>query len=436
MMLIKNASVVGPEKVDLHDVRIEDDIIAELGPALEARDGEKIIDASGKYLLPGFVDVHNHGAMGFDATFGSYESDKDEFNSDPQSFALKLETALGFYQSHGVTKTLLTTMASPTAQILTALGLIDASSSRLPQEIQKTLAGINIEGTFLKMPAYAGAQNPEFFADADLDLFDRLNQASGQRIKMLNVPPEHGATGLELISHARDQGIAVAGGHTGSSFDEFSTAVEKGLSLAVHFFNGPSRSSSKPFGGGGAEEAMLYLDDVSLELILDGYHVSPPYVRDAMARKGFDRIVGITDSMFVNGLSEVDSFRLAGLKGMVSGDQKYLHQPGRQDALFGSVLTMDRGYANLLGWLTHEMTGFWYRQHEALTLDQALVAASKMCSLNPAAQIDLAQNTGSIQVDKSADLILAEVIQTSKEFDLKIDRVFCEGMECTQTSAA
>jgi len=407
--IIRHGLVVGPKIVKNTDLCIEDNIITQVADSIEPAANDEVIDATGKYIIPGFIDVHNHGAMGFDATFGSYQIDLDAFSCEPDLFAENLKSALQFYRSRGVTRTLLTTMASPHENILESLKLIDESLALLPQSLQRICAGINIEGTFLKMPAYAGAQNPDYFADADVDLFDRLNEACGHRIKMVNVPPEQGEKGMELIEHVQRMDIAVAGGHTGSSFDQFTLAVDKGLSLAVHFFNGPSRSSSKPFDGGGAEEAMLYHDKVSLELILDGYHVNPLYVRDAIARKGVDGIVGITDSMFVNGLDDVVQFSLAGLTGQVSGDRKYLHQPGGTETLFGSVLSMDRAYSNLLSWLTTEMTGFWYRKHEAYSLEDALVAASQMCSLNAAHQIGLGAETGSIEVGKAADLLIVDL---------------------------
>ncbi len=107
----------------------------------------------------------------------------------------------------------------------------------------------------------------------------------------LFIPPEHEETGLELTKKLITSAIVVAGGHSGSFADQFYKAIEAGRSLGVHFLNGPSRSSSKGFRDGGAVEAMLRSDAVSLEIIGDGYHVAAADFRDVIKRKGIDKII-------------------------------------------------------------------------------------------------------------------------------------------------
>jgi len=433
--LIQQAEMVLPQGLQTKDLLIEEGKIAEIADKITISPDDLVIDARNKYVLPGFIDIHNHGALGFDCSFGSYQQKEDSFALLEDSFKTGLEEFLKFNLASGTTQILATSLAAPIEGLEQAFRWINEYCEQDSQGLAKQLAGINVEGCFLKDPEFAGAQSPAYFYPPDRKLFEQLQLASRNRILMVNIPPEHGKTGLSFIKELKAKGIAVAGGHTGAYFDEFSRAIDAGLSISVHFFNGPSRSSFKPFQGGGALEAMLTDDRVSLELIVDGYHIAPSYARDAFARKGFDKCMLITDSVFVNGAKGIQTFKLGDLKGSLSENGEYLHQVGRRDALFGSVLRMDKGFSNVLSWLSQEMPGVWYRKHEALTLSDALVATSKMASENPARQLNLFDSspenpgTGSLKEGKWADLLIADITQGEGRKDLHIDRVFLRGEE-------
>ncbi|NND35120.1 MAG: amidohydrolase family protein [Saprospiraceae bacterium] len=423
-ILIRNANLVLAEKIKKGDLLITGGRIKEIGHGIQVEEGCDIIEAEGKYVLPGFIDIHNHGAAGFDFSFGKYDLAHDTFDQGESAFRSGLENALQFYYQHGVTKVLLTTMAAP-------LDILEQAFKQLKEYLEnkypyyQIIGGINLEGTFLKDPVYAGAQNPKFFYEVDVGIIEQLQDASGGLLKIVNVPPEHGEPGLKLIEKLSHDRIIVAGGHTAAYGDEFNAAVDHGLSLSVHFFNGPSRSSSKSFRMGGAEQIMLKSDKVSLELICDGYHVDPAYVRDAIARKEADRIIMITDSMFANGLPHLEKFSLFGLQGAVSSNKKYLQMVNAEDTLFGSVLSSQQGFSNLLNWFTREITGVWHRNHPALSLDQSIILASRLASGNPARLLGIFENneepgTGSLAPGKAADLILADIRQdTDVSFEIK-----------------
>ncbi len=412
-ILIKGGTIVGPQQSYSSDLLIEDGIISALNPAIKADAQTKVIHASGKFVLAGFIDIHNHGSAGFDTSFGKYDQNSEKFDSSESAYKAGLNEALSFYLNMGVTKVLLTTMAAPLKQLNNSFRLIKHFLDENPK-YQPLVHGINLEGTFLKDPAYAGAQNPAFFCEIDAKIIDELQASSDDLLKIVNIPPEHGKKGYDLTHKLTQEGIVVAGGHSAAFGDEYSQAVKAGLNLAVHFLNGPSRSNSKSFRMGGAVEVMLRSDEMFLEIICDGYHVDPSYVRDVIARKGHERVIMITDTMFANGMSDLKRFDLFGIQGAVSENQAYLQVLGSENTLFGSVLKSNVGFANVISWLTQELPGTWHRLHKALTLNDALVQASIMFSSNPAKLLgiyDMAKGqtgTGSIEVGKTADLIVAE----------------------------
>ena len=376
------------------------------------------IDAKGTYILPGFIDIHTHGANGFDASLGNYQVSSNSFDASSEGFQLGIHQALAFYASQGVTRVFPTTLAASLDDLEFAFQQFATYLSQETAPYKELIGGFNLEGTFLKLPEYAGAQNPEFFYPASQETFDLLHTASGERISIVNVPPEHGAIGMELIKYLTDKGITVAGGHTGAEADTFYEAIDAGLRLAVHFFNGPSRSSSKSFHDGGAMEAMLRSDKMSLELIVDGYHVHPAYVRDAIARKELERIILITDSMFATGQSDIHAFSLGGIPGVVSENRSYLQVVDKADTLFGSVLTSVKGVENVLNWLTQDMQGIWYRQHPAYSLEEALVQLSHMASLNPARLLHLQDKTGSLEEGKWADFVMVDIHKKNDRYQI------------------
>ena len=156
----------------------------------------------------------------------------------------------------------------------------------------------------------------------------------GNLIKNVNVVPEHGESALELIEYLTRENVVSGAGHTGATADQYNDAVEKGLRIAIHFLNGPTGSSTKPFGHGGAIQAVLRSSDVFAELIMDGYHVDPIYVREVLQRKGLTRVIAITDSMFVTGMDEIETFIVSGVLGRVSPNRQYLEVVGAENAAF------------------------------------------------------------------------------------------------------
>ncbi len=435
-ILIQQAHVVFPDAVRIADLRIRAGKIEAIDSNLIPEATDTLIPAQGKYLLPGFIDIHNHGARGFDASFGRYLPDTNTFDGSASAYEEGLTEALGFYAKQGVTRVLPTSLAAPVETLLQSFFQLASYATTEGNALRHLIAGINLEGTFIKDPAFAGAQNSDYFYPLDTALFDQLNDASGGRIRIVNLPPEHGTVGCDFTRYLTKKGVVVAGGHSSATADQFDAAIAAGLRLGVHFLNGPSWSSSKPFHGGGAIQSMLRSDEMSLELIVDGYHVAPAYVRDVIARKGAERVIMITDSVFVNECPEIEQFSLSGIPGEVSENGQYLQVRNKANSLFGSVLNMDRGFANMLNWLTREMTGVWTRKHEALSLEAALISASKMASGQPAQLLNLyaedngsGAGTGSIEMGKWGDLVLATIAETAEGYAFTPETTFLRGVK-------
>lgn len=438
--IIENGNVVFPEVVKQRQIVIEDGIISYVGDHPKFDENDTIIDAKGKYILPGFIDIHTNGAVGYDVSGGFYDAARQKFLMDPHLLAKGLTSALDFYLSKGTTKAVFSSIAAPMEQLQASFQFVDQylrdPSSPLSKDV---VAGLYVEGTFMKYEEFRGAQNPEYFFAPTIENFEKLSQASGGRVKVVNVPPEHEAAGLGLIRYLGENNIIAAAGHTGATALQYEAAVQNGLSLAVHFLNGPTGSSTKPFDDGGAVEAVLRAGEVHVELITDGYHVSPPYVLDTIQRKGFRKSIIITDSMFLTGMKGISDFEMFGIKGRVSDNREFLQVVASKNTLFGSILTMDKAFANVLTWLTRPMKGIWNAMHPPMDFRTALINTSRMCSQTPARLLgiyrpdertlnqDLSEYTGSIEVGKKADILIAAIAEEKEKYNVEIETVFLRG---------
>ncbi len=439
-VLIKNGSVLLPDGPKVADIELSGEIIAHIDRHLPAGRSSTVIDAEGKYVLPGFIDIHTNGIGGFDLTKGVYDSEGGSFVSSEETYMKGLDEALRKYAGTGVTRAVLTSLASPISELQRVFSYVNKYRNKSQKHAWgDVLAGLYVEGTFMKRAEYRGAHNPEYFNEPSIELYDRLQSAAGRLIRIVNVVPEWGSSALDLIKYLTEKGIVCAAGHSGATGVEYARAVANGTRLAVHFLNGPTGSSTKPFDGGGAVESVLRDDNVCAEIIADGYHVDKSYVMDTIKRKGFDEVVVITDSMFPTLLEGLQTFSMLGVEGKVSSNGQYLQIADRGNALFGSTLTMDKAFSNILNWLTEPIEGVWYRRHEPLSFEEALSKASSVCSRNPARTLGIFEPkeskvmdslkgyTGSIEIGKSADLIVADIEKTQGKQHVEVNKVFVKG---------
>lgn len=366
-MLIKNAKVfIGKSFADV-DVQFGDTITA-----VGKLPGEADLDAQDCYLIPGLVDIHTHGAMGEDFSDGKAEG---------------LQPMADYYAAHGVTSFLATTMTLKEDVLTPAMHAIrDFSYTRGAK-----CAGVHLEGPFLSF-AKRGAQAAENLHLPDTALFDRLNEASGNKVKLVTVAcEEEGA--MDFIGYV-SQKATVSLGHTSCDYDQAMEAFARGASHATHLFNGmESLHHRKPGIVAAAMDA-----GASVELICDGLHIHPAVIRLVHRLYG-DKLNLISDSLRCAGMPDGD-YMLGGQPITVKGGKATL---SGTDTLAGSSISMLDALRNVVKF--------------GLSLPDAVYAASTA----PADAAGLS-DIGSIQVGKRADLLLLD-----RELNLKA--VFVDGVK-------
>lgn len=436
---IIGGTVVLPHGIERTDVEIAEGRITAVGKL--PRDSNALrISARGKYLLPGFIDIHANGIAGFDLTNGAFDASTGKFSSARSLYQLGLQRALDAFVRTGTTLVSLAILEAPVKKLERILAHVADFKMKADPVRDAILHGVYLEGVFLKDKAYCGAHAPQFFQTPSIELFRRLQRAAGGCIRIVNVVPEWGAPASNLVKYLSKQGIVCAIGHSGATGDEYRKAIDGGSTLAVHLLNGPSSSSFKPFNRGGVLEGVLRSDQVFAEIIADGYHVDSGYVLDVVKRKGIDRCVLVTDCMFAAKMKGVKDFELGGVVGKVSGDGKFLSIAGRRNALFGSVLTMDQAFRNMVNWLITPRPGVWNRLHEAQRLEDAIWQASRMCSATPAKVLGVhsassryrgsvrGSGTGEIAIGKRGDLIVADIRRSRAGVRFSVDEVIVQGV--------
>jgi len=388
------------------DLLLSAGMIKRTEPGIPPEGSGAIIDLGGKLVLPGFVDMHTHGARLFDFTVGLYEPETGEFVRSARIYQEHLERWSWFLASTGATRAYPATFAASVTVLKEAFrNFRTYRDARTNDRRGALLAGVHLEGTFIN-PAMAGAQDPGAVLIPTVALMQELNEEG--IISIVNVAPERGDEAFAVMRYLSENRVLVGAGHSDATGDQIREAVDAGLKFIVHFLNGPIGDSYKPFHGGGAVEAVLRDDRICVEQVCDGYHVRPEYVREVLRRKPVGKVVVVTDGTFVTGSPQVREFAVGGKTGQVAEGGKYLKLKGTRSTLFGSTLTMDRAFANLLTWLTSEMEGIWHVHLPALDEATALETAARVCATNAADLLGLT-DTGRISEGKRADLVAGEL---------------------------
>ncbi|MBW8039482.1 MAG: hypothetical protein FVQ85_05730 [Planctomycetes bacterium] len=418
---LKGGFVVTGQGVERTDIILRDGRI-ELAGDKERCD--QVVDITGKYVVPGFVDIHFHGYNLFEFTSGLYDVKSETFDNSPSAYDYGLEMLSKTLVKFGVTGFYVGTWASPIENLRNCYAQLYRYLSKTKEHDGAELLGGLLEGSFLN-PQMAGAQNPDYVLEFCTDSFDRIQDKG--TIKLANVVPDFGRPSYELTEYLVGKGIVVGAGHSNATCEQIEEATRAGLKYFIHLTNGPTGGSYKPFNGGGAIEAVLKSHELYAEQILDGYHVNPAYIRDILKRKGADRIIGVTDCLFTAG-SQVKQFTSGGIRGALSEDGKYFRVVDKANTLFSSNLTMDHGFANLLDWLTIDMQGIWNRLHNALEFEQALVTAVKILSTNPCALTGLDKSGyGSIADGAKADLCVLNIIGSPGSYKVMVESTIVNG---------
>lgn len=432
-ILIKGCRIVGDRKIRRGDIEIADGRISAIGK-LEPKPGSRIVKGAGMYAIPGFVDIHTHGAIGFDLTAGKYNTQTAKFDSSPEIYRECLPAVMKMFAQRGVTRALLATVAADPKRLEEVLGYTaEFVLSPANGADGCRMEGTMIEGTFIKLPECAGAQNPAAFREPSKQLFDGLNRAAKGTIRYVNVVPEYGEPAIELTRYLAQQGIMVGAGHTRCPASQVRKAIDAGVRSCVHFTNGPTGQSYKPFEDGDVFEEVMRNDVISAELIADGFHVNPAYILDILKRKGPSRTLAVTDSMFATKAPNLGAFELSGIPGALDSSGKFLRVTSKPNTLFGSVLEMNVAFSNLVSWMTQPMKGIWNDTHKPLSLEKAILTATELCSTTPARLLAMTKiedaPTGRLDTGVPADLFLGKVTGTPGNYSLAVKHTFVRGKQ-------
>ncbi|KYM38823.1 N-acetylglucosamine-6-phosphate deacetylase [Fusobacterium necrophorum] len=360
-MVLKNVTMILFDRIFKGDIRIKGRHISEIEENLVENEKEEVLDLEGKLLIPGFIDVHIHGADGADAMDGSIES---------------LQKISKYLASKGTTNFLATTLTSSKEMLKKVLSCIGEVQN---QEMEgANIFGAHMEGPYFDVE-YKGAQNEKYIKMAGMEEIQEYLSVKKDLVKLFALSPN--SNNLDIIRYLVKEGVIVSVGHSAASFEQVMAAVEAGLSHATHTFNGMKGFTHRDPGVVGA---VLDSDEITAEVIFDKIHVHPEAVRVLIKTKGVEKVVCITDSMSATGLP-CGRYKLGELDVNVVDNQARLSSNG---ALAGSVLTMDKAFRHLL------------------ELGYNLMDAVKLTSTNVAKEFHL--NTGMIRVGKDADLVVLD----------------------------
>lgn len=348
---IKNVGIVKT------NIGIENGRIAYIG---NEENIEPIFETDG-IVVPGFIDEHIHGAGGADAMDGTVEA---------------LQTISEFLAREGTTGFLATTMTQSPENITNALKTVKKVREKGEYKGAEVL-GVHLEGPFIS-PKHVGAQPLEYVATPDAELFDKYNEASGNSIKIVTLAPEVEG-GLGLVKHLSNIGVVASVGHTGGKYADVVNAVAAGATNVTHTYNAQTGLHHREAGVVGA--AML-LDELNCEMICDTIHVSVPAIKLVIKNKPHDKYTLITDAMRAKGMPDGKS-ELGGQEVFVNNGEARL----ADGTLAGSVLKMNVAVKNLV-----EKAGVSFTD------------AIDFATYNPAKNIGVLNERGTIEVGKRADL--------------------------------
>jgi N-acetylglucosamine-6-phosphate deacetylase len=320
------------------------------------------IDLTGHWVVPGFVDIHNHGGGGASFTSGSAED------------VLK---GVRTHREHGTTTLVASTVTGEMDFLAHRAGFL----SELVE--QGDLAGIHFEGPFIS-PCRKGAHSEELLRDPDPAEVRKLIDAARGTAKMVTLATELPG-GIDSVRLLAEHGVIAAIGHTDATYEQTVEAIEAGATVATHLFNAmPGLGHRAP----GPIAALLEDERITVELINDGTHLHPATLRLAFRRAGAGRVAFITDAMGAAGMSD-GVYPLGPMEVEVTDGVARISGGPTAGSIAGSTLTLDRAFAR------------------AVTLDGLSVPeAVQALSATPAKVLGLNTRVGSLEAGKDADLVV------------------------------
>jgi N-acetylglucosamine-6-phosphate deacetylase len=349
--------VVPDGRVVVQDTRI----------AATAPENAEVVDVSGHWLVPGFVDIHNHGGGGASFTSGTVD---------------EVLHGIHTHRLHGTTTLVASTVTGDIDFLAQRAGLL----SELAE--QGDVAGIHFEGPFIS-PCRKGAHAEDLLRDPDPASVRKLVDAARGRAKMVTLATELPG-GIDSVRLLAEQGVIAAIGHTDATYEQTVEAIEAGATVATHLFNAmPQIGHRAP----GPITALLEDERITVELIDDGTHLHPASLQLAFHHAGAGRVAFITDAMDAAGFGD-GRYMLGPLEVEVSEGVARLVEGG---SIAGSTLTLDRAFKRAV-------------TVDGLSVEDVVAAISA----NPARLLGMDDRIGSLEAGKDADLVVLD-----HQFDLK-----------------
>lgn len=369
LFCIKNARVILRDRIlENHAVLCRDGVIEAILPEAPTQEGMSVLDAEGKYLSAGFVDMHLHGGGG-----------ADFMDAGEETYA----TAIAAHLRHGTTSLAPTTLAAPTAHLRRAVCAYNKAAE--DPALSPYLLGLHFEGPYLSAEQ-AGAQKPENIRAFTPEEYRELYAlAKGQIVRWSVAPELPGAA--EFAAFAKERGFAISIAHSNADFDTVEAAFAMGYTHVTHFYSGVSSvSRQKGFRVAGIVEAGYYLDGMDVEIIADGCHLPPSLLKLILKTKGVEHVALVTDSMRAAGQDVQESFLGSAEDPLPVVIEDGVAKLLSREAFGGSIATADR--------LIRTMRG----------IGVPLCDAVAMMTENPVRMLGIKKKIGRIAVGYAADL--------------------------------
>lgn len=369
---IKNGKVILKNQVVNANVYVKGDKITEISNR-QPKD-ETVIVANGRYVSPGFIDVHTHGRGGSDTMYNTFED---------------INTITSTSIKTGVTGILPTTMTMSREDTYAAIKNV---AENIDKVSGSKILGVHMEGPCFNMK-YKGAQPEEYMIKPTVENYHSLVGEYEWVVKKLSLAPEL-EDSATLIEYLVKNGVVVSMGHTNASYDEAVVGINAGATSGTHTYNAMTPLTHR---NPGVVGAIMEHDQVYAELILDGIHVSYPAAKVLLKAKGLDKVILITDSIEASGLAD-GQYKLGNQAVFVKDNSARL----ADGTLAGSILAMNNAVKNAY-------------QNLGLTINEAV----NLASYNPAKNLNLI-DLGEIAVNKTADIIMFDE-------DINVDFVMIDG---------
>lgn len=327
------------------------------------QDGQ-FYDAGGRYIVPGFIDVHTHGAVNVDVNAATAED---------------LETISHYFALQGTTAWLGSILTDTKEQTLWCIKQFNEHKEQKSNGAK--MIGIHLEGPFLAAE-YKGAMPEHLLKEADIELLKEYQAAAEGDIRYLTVSPEVAGV-TDQVEKMVELGMVVSVGHSGADYDTAMTCIHKGASAATHTFNAMKLMHQHyPAVSGAVLES-----DVFCEAICDGRHLHPGMVRLLLKTKGLEKVVAVSDSIMATGLPDGNYKLGVNDVTVIDGDARLTVGNTRA----GSTLTTGKALKNLLQFT-----------------DKPLEEIIDLLTKNPAKMLGIYDQRGSIDVNKLADLVVLD----------------------------